>query len=90
LDQGLPRSYTPDLYKEKCSAVFEHFMRLTEIEGEHLSNGALTQTCRLYALIGGFPLLAWFLRKQSMRFREHPIFTEINGAGIVGKRGSVE
>lgn len=25
LDQGLPRSYTPDLYKEKCSAVFEHF-----------------------------------------------------------------
>jgi type I restriction enzyme R subunit len=25
LDQGLPRSYTPDLYKLKCSAVFEHF-----------------------------------------------------------------
>lgn len=25
LDQGLPRSYTPDLYKQKCSAVFEHF-----------------------------------------------------------------
>jgi type I restriction enzyme, R subunit len=25
LDNGLPRSYTPDLYKEKCSAVFEHF-----------------------------------------------------------------
>jgi len=25
LDSGLPRAYTPDLYREKCSAVFEHF-----------------------------------------------------------------
>ncbi len=25
LDQGLPRAYTPGLYKQKCSAVFEHF-----------------------------------------------------------------
>ena len=25
LDHGLPRVYTPDLYKQKCSAVFEHF-----------------------------------------------------------------
>ncbi len=24
LDQGLPRAYTPDLYKQTCSAVFEH------------------------------------------------------------------
>lgn len=24
LDQGLPRAYTPDLYKQKCAAVFEH------------------------------------------------------------------
>ena len=24
LDQGLPRAYNPDLYKQKCSAVFEH------------------------------------------------------------------
>ncbi|MDH4304779.1 MAG: type I restriction endonuclease subunit R [Nitrospira sp.] len=24
LDQGLPPAYTPDLYKQKCSAVFEH------------------------------------------------------------------
>ena len=24
LDTGLPRSYTTDLYKQKCSAVFEH------------------------------------------------------------------
>jgi type I restriction enzyme R subunit len=24
LDVGLPRAYTPDLYKQKCSAVFEH------------------------------------------------------------------
>jgi type I restriction enzyme R subunit len=25
LDTGLPRSYSTDLYKQKCSAVFEHF-----------------------------------------------------------------
>src|SRR5207244_3579424 len=24
LDAGLPRAYTPELYKQKCSAVFEH------------------------------------------------------------------
>jgi type I restriction enzyme R subunit len=24
LDDGLPRSYSPEFYKEKCSAVFEH------------------------------------------------------------------
>ena len=25
LDAGLPRHYSPELYKQKCSAVFEHF-----------------------------------------------------------------
>ena len=24
LDTGLPRAYTPDMYREKCAAVFEH------------------------------------------------------------------
>src|SRR5207248_2697617 len=24
LDEGLPRSYSPELYQRKCSAVFEH------------------------------------------------------------------
>jgi type I restriction enzyme R subunit len=24
LDTGLPRTYTPDLYRQKCSALFEH------------------------------------------------------------------
>ena len=24
LDEGLPRKYTPELYQQKCSAVFEH------------------------------------------------------------------
>ena len=24
LDTGLPRAYTPELYRQKCSAVFEH------------------------------------------------------------------
>ena len=25
LDNGLPRAYTPELYNQKCSALFEHF-----------------------------------------------------------------
>jgi type I restriction enzyme R subunit len=25
LDASLPRTYTPELYQQKCSAVFEHF-----------------------------------------------------------------
>jgi type I restriction enzyme R subunit len=24
LDAGLPRAYTPELYQQKCSALFEH------------------------------------------------------------------
>jgi type I restriction enzyme R subunit len=24
LDQGLPRAYAPDLYKQKCTAIFMH------------------------------------------------------------------
>jgi len=25
LDEGLPRAYSPEIYQQKCSAVFEHF-----------------------------------------------------------------
>jgi type I restriction enzyme R subunit len=25
LDVGLPRAYTPELYQQKCSILFEHF-----------------------------------------------------------------
>lgn len=25
LDLGLPRAYSPEIYEQKCSAVFEHF-----------------------------------------------------------------
>ena len=25
LDDGLPKAYSPDLYRQKCSALFEHF-----------------------------------------------------------------
>ena len=25
LDTGLPRAYSPDVYRQKCSALFEHF-----------------------------------------------------------------
>jgi type I restriction enzyme R subunit len=24
LDNGLPRAYSPELYQEKCAAIFEH------------------------------------------------------------------
>ena len=24
LDSGLPRAYSPDIYRQKCSALFEH------------------------------------------------------------------
>ncbi|MFT3754609.1 MAG: hypothetical protein QM769_01460 [Pseudoxanthomonas sp.] len=24
LDTGLPRAYTPDIYRQKCDALFEH------------------------------------------------------------------
>jgi type I restriction enzyme R subunit len=24
LDEGLPRAYTPDLYRNKCTVLFEH------------------------------------------------------------------
>jgi type I restriction enzyme R subunit len=34
LDDGLPRAYSPELYHQKCSAVFEHvFENSTQIEG---------------------------------------------------------
>lgn len=29
LDTGLPRAYTPELYRQKCAAVFEHVTRAT-------------------------------------------------------------
>jgi type I restriction enzyme, R subunit len=33
LDDGLPRSYSPELYQQKCSALFEHvFENSTQIE----------------------------------------------------------
>ena len=25
LDTGLPRAYTPEIYREKCTSLFEHF-----------------------------------------------------------------
>ena len=36
LDQGLPRAYTPDLYKQKCSAVFEHVYEVYGDKGASL------------------------------------------------------
>ena len=32
LDDGLPRVYTPDLYQQKCSAVFEHIFESFGVE----------------------------------------------------------
>jgi len=36
LDTGLPRVYTPDVYKQKCSAVFEHFYENYTERGESI------------------------------------------------------
>ncbi|NKE73304.1 type I restriction endonuclease subunit R [Candidatus Manganitrophus noduliformans] len=36
LDRGLPRAYSPDLYRQKCSAVFEHFYEAYTDRGESL------------------------------------------------------
>lgn len=34
LDDGLPRAYTPELYEQKCSAVFEHLFETRSRENE--------------------------------------------------------
>jgi type I restriction enzyme R subunit len=34
LDSGLPRAYTPDLYKQKCALVFEHVYEVYSDRGE--------------------------------------------------------
>jgi type I restriction enzyme, R subunit len=35
LDEGLPRAYSPDVYKQKCSALFEHvFENSTQLEAQ--------------------------------------------------------
>jgi type I restriction enzyme, R subunit len=35
LDEGLPRKFTPDIYKEKCSAVFDHFFEQYASSAQH-------------------------------------------------------
>ena len=36
LDEGLPRVYTPEVYREKCSTLFEHvFERFGHGGGAH-------------------------------------------------------
>ena len=40
LDHGLPRAYTPDLYQQKCSAVFEHFYETYGDRGASLYRSA--------------------------------------------------
>jgi type I restriction enzyme R subunit len=41
LDEGLPRSYSKELYQTKCSAVFEHVYESYQGEGKSVySEGA--------------------------------------------------
>ena len=40
LDHGLPRAYSPDLYQQKCSAVFEHFYETYGDRGASLYQSA--------------------------------------------------
>jgi len=38
LDGGLPRAYSPDLYKQKCATVFEHVYEMYGDGGQAISN----------------------------------------------------
>jgi len=40
LDTGLPKAYTPELYKGKCSALFEHVFESYQGEGTSIYSGA--------------------------------------------------
>ena len=37
LDEGLPRVYSPDLYRQKCSAVFEHVFENSTLIAEEVA-----------------------------------------------------
>ena len=50
LDQGLPRAYTPDLYQQKCSAVFEHVYETYGDRGVESLSIALFQGLRAVIL----------------------------------------
>lgn len=41
LDSGLPRAYTPDIYKQKCSAIFEHVYESYPERGSGIYSGYL-------------------------------------------------
>ncbi|MEI6352245.1 MAG: type I restriction enzyme endonuclease domain-containing protein, partial [Verrucomicrobiota bacterium] len=40
LDEGLPRAYTPETYKAKCSALFEHLYESYQGDGESVFSAA--------------------------------------------------
>lgn len=44
LDLGLPRAYTPELYRQKCSAVFEHVYESYPERDVGVYAGAAVQT----------------------------------------------
>jgi type I restriction enzyme R subunit len=39
LDDGLPRAYTPELYRQKCSSVYEHIYESYPQSGEGVYAG---------------------------------------------------
>ena len=39
LDEGLPRAYTPELYQQKCSSVYEHIYESYPQSGEGVYAG---------------------------------------------------
>jgi type I restriction enzyme R subunit len=39
LDAGLPRAYTPELYRQKCSSIFEHIYESYPQSGESVYAG---------------------------------------------------
>jgi type I restriction enzyme R subunit len=46
LDAGLPRAYSPELYRQKCSAVFEHVYESYPERGTSIYGGDVSSAAR--------------------------------------------
>jgi len=44
LDEGLPRAYTPDVYQQKCAAIFEHVFERFPNGGEDATREGLVKS----------------------------------------------
>ncbi len=76
LDTGLPRAFTPELYKQKCSALFEHVYESTQNYFPINRYSPLAAVCRTAgAAIQGVP--------ESL-----VIATGVTGVAVIGAYGA--